>query len=543
MKQIFMALLLFSNCVRAQYILMTDSNGVPTTPIDPIGFRQAMLIDADTNHHGLLPAAPAADGQTLVSAGGAWVIGVVPSGGGALKILAIDPLVLATNGAGETVLSITPAWLTTNAASALFAALGHAHDWSAITGKPATYASAPHAQDMATINGLQTALDAKAAANHTQDWGTITNRPASYPPTAHGHDLGEIASLQTALDAKAALAHTQDWSTISGKPATYPAAPHAQDWATITNVPTAFPPAAHAQDIASITGLRGELDTRAALAHTQDWATISGTPAVFPPAAHAQDWATITNAPPAYPPLAHTQDMASITGLAGALEGKAAAQHGHDASEVRSGVLDAERIPGLDTAKIARGVLSTNQVPPLDASQVASGVLAPERIPALSYELPLGNPSADGMVLASGTNGARRWLAPVTASGTADRLAKFTGAGALGDSALRERAGMVGVGMEPASALSVRGDLGTSPGTLYANGPLQVSEFATVGGALSVGGPVQADRSGESSFRGGYTAADGTRGATADVQVRNAAGTGTLTLHFKNGLFTGTSEP
>jgi len=36
-----------------------------------------------------------------------------------------------------------------------------------------------------------------------------------------------------------------------------------------------------------------------------------------------------------------------------------------------------------------------------------------------------------------------------------------------------------------------------------------------------------------------YNSSDGTAGATADVTVRDAAGTGTTTLHFKNGIFTG----
>ncbi len=534
---------------------MTDSNGVPTTPIDPIGFRQAMLIDADTNHHGLLPAAPASDGQTLVSSGGAWVIGVVPAGGDALKILASEPLVLTTNGAGETVLSITPAWLTTNAANALFAALGHAHDWSAITGKPTAYAPTPHAQDMATINGLPATLDAKAAANHTQDWGTITNRPATYPPTAHGHALGEISGLHTALDTKAALAHTQDWATISGKPTAYPAALHEQDWATITNAPHAFPPTAHTQDITAITGLAGALEGKAASQHGHDASEVrSGVLETnrIPPLDAAQV-ATGLLAPERIPALNADRIASGVlaTNRIPALDASHLATGvlapervpGLDATQTVSGIFAADRIPGLEASKVTSGVFASNRIPLLDAAHISAGVFAPERIPALSYELPLGNPVADGMVLASGTNGTRRWIAPVTATGTAERFAKFTGAGTLGDSALRERAGMVGVGMEPVSALSVRGDLGTSPGTLYANGPLQVSEFATIGGALSVGGPVQADRSGESAFRGAYAAADGTRGATADVQVRNAAGTGTLTLHFKNGLFTGASKP
>jgi hypothetical protein len=486
MRTLQLLQLLFTFSTFGQYVLMTDEKGVPTTPIDPVGFRQALQIDTDTSHTTLLPSAPVENGKVPISANGTWVVGVVSSGGGELKILATSPLAKSTDANGNTVLSVTPVWLTPNAATELFAALNHN-------------------QPISTINGLQAALDTKAPLHHTQDWSTLTGTPTTYPPSAHTQEIATISGLQTALDAKANAIHTQDWSTLTGTPTTYP-------------------PSTHTQEIATISGLQTALDAKANAIHTQDWSTLTGTPTT-------------------YPPSAHTQEIATISGLQTALDAKANAQHTHDAGQIESGVLDPARVPGLDAGKVVSGVFAMERIPPLDATNVASGVFAPARIPSLSYELPLGNPAADGLVLASTAKGERSWIAPLTGAGAAGTLAKFTAGGALGDSVIREVDGKVGIGLEPATAFEVRGDLGTREGTLYANGPLQVSAHATIGGSLTVGAALAANRSAESAFRGQYAAADNTPGATRDVQVRDAAGTGTLTLHFKNGLFTGATTP
>lgn len=62
-------------------------------------------------------------------------------------------------------------------------AVGHAHGWSEITGKPSTFASSAHGHG----------------------WDEITGKPSTYPATAHTHGISGVDGLQTALNAKASL--------------------------------------------------------------------------------------------------------------------------------------------------------------------------------------------------------------------------------------------------------------------------------------------------------------------------------------------------
>jgi len=54
-----------------------------------------------------------------------------------------------------------------------------------------------------------------------------------------------------------------------------------------------------------------------------------------------------------------------------------------DASQIASGLLSVDRIPGLDASKIVSGVLDVARIPDLDASKITSGVFDVARIPNL----------------------------------------------------------------------------------------------------------------------------------------------------------------
>jgi hypothetical protein len=107
--------------------------------------------------------------------------------------------------------------------------------------------------------------------------------------------------------------------------------------------------------------------------------------------------------------------------------------------------------------------------------------------------------------------------------------------------------GRVGIGTTaPGEKLEVDGNLflngdndkillGTAKdASIYYDGTNLVINPKEVGsGILDVLGTLQVD---------GYNSADGTAGATADVATLAPDGTTTRTLHFKNGLFTGSTD-
>ena len=92
--------------------------------------------------------------------------------------------------------------------------------WVDVTDKPVTFPPEAHTQEIASITGLQTALDAKAtsAQGELADtaiqptdlatvatsglYGDLTGVPSTFPPSAHGHAIADVSGLQTALDGK-----------------------------------------------------------------------------------------------------------------------------------------------------------------------------------------------------------------------------------------------------------------------------------------------------------------------------------------------------
>ena len=79
--------------------------------------------------------------------------------------------------------------------------------------------AAAHNQDISTINGLQAALDAKAAYSHQHQIADVTNLQSALDgkaPTSHSHFISDVTNLQTALNNKADLSHSHVIADVTG---------------------------------------------------------------------------------------------------------------------------------------------------------------------------------------------------------------------------------------------------------------------------------------------------------------------------------------
>lgn len=101
-------------------------------------------------------------------------------------------------------------------------------------------AGGPHTHEIDDVTGLQAALDGKVAEGdarlsdaraptaHAHDWDAITDKPATFDPSSHAHATSEVTGLDAALaskvdasdarltDARTPLAHTHATSEIVG---------------------------------------------------------------------------------------------------------------------------------------------------------------------------------------------------------------------------------------------------------------------------------------------------------------------------------------
>lgn len=69
---------------------------------------------------------------------------------------------------------------------------------------------------IASIAGLQSALDGKSPLSHGHPWGDISGKPSTYNPVAHSHSISEVTGLQSILDGIADLSNsTLIWSGSS----------------------------------------------------------------------------------------------------------------------------------------------------------------------------------------------------------------------------------------------------------------------------------------------------------------------------------------
>ena len=106
---------------------------------------------------------------------------------------------------------------------------------------------------------------------HRHVWSDIDDKPAAFPPSAHTHPVGDVEGLQAALDGKAAVEHTHTWDEVQGKPESFPSTWEqvkdkpdlASTWDEITGKPATFPPGTHTHTMAQVTGLDNTLDGKA----------------------------------------------------------------------------------------------------------------------------------------------------------------------------------------------------------------------------------------------------------------------------------------
>lgn len=135
----------------------------------------------------------------------------------------------------------------------------------------------PHSHVISDVTGLQSVLDAKAAAAHTHPISEVTGLQTSLDgkaATAHGHTISDVTSLQSSLDGKAATSHAHPISDVTnlqtsldGKAASV----HGHAIADVTNLQTTLngkAATAHSHVIADTTNLQTSLDGKSDVAHT-----------------------------------------------------------------------------------------------------------------------------------------------------------------------------------------------------------------------------------------------------------------------------------
>jgi len=136
--------------------------------------------------------------------------------------------------------------------------------WVDVTGKPSTFPPSTHTHVIGDVTGLQTALDAKAAASHSHAIGDVTGLQTALDAKAaasHSHAIGDVTGLQTALDGKAATSHSHIIGDVTGLQT-------ALDGKAATS---------HTHAIGDVTNLQTNLDAKAPLIITANRQTASYT--------------------------------------------------------------------------------------------------------------------------------------------------------------------------------------------------------------------------------------------------------------------------
>ncbi|HAT1504193.1 TPA: hypothetical protein I8W56_002317 [Corynebacterium striatum] len=120
---------------------------------------------------------------------------------------------------------------------------------------------------------------------HRHVWSDIDDKPAAFPPSAHTHPVGDVEGLQAALDGKAAVEHTHTWDGVRGKPGTFPSTweqvkdkPDAfpTTWDEVKGKPAAFPPTTHTHTTAQVEGLDDALAGKADKGHMHKIEDVGG---------------------------------------------------------------------------------------------------------------------------------------------------------------------------------------------------------------------------------------------------------------------------
>lgn len=113
-------------------------------------------------------------------------------------------------------------------------------------------------------------------------WSDVTDRPSTFPPSTHNHAVMDVSGLQSLLDAKAAASHGHAVMDVSGLQSLLDAkaaASHGHATSEITGLDTALAGKAassHTHTTANVTGLDAALAGKAASSHTHTTANVTG---------------------------------------------------------------------------------------------------------------------------------------------------------------------------------------------------------------------------------------------------------------------------
>lgn len=399
------------------------------------GYRLNIDILDIANHW--LPPATATDGYVLAwnATNGAWEASAIPTelpSGSAGQLLGHDGTAWVATSlptASDTVLgavkigsgvTITDGVISV---STNYAAATHTHVAADITDFTTEAAAAAPVQSVAGQTGAvtlakgdvglgnvdntsdadkpvstatQTALDAKAAASHSHSWNDITT---GTPTTLAGYGITDaVSSLDSRLtDARTPTAHKTTHAT-GGSDALTPtdigaaAASHTHIPGDVGlgNVPNvdATSRANHTgtQAISTVSGLQTALDGKAAATHGHAIADVTG----------LQTALDGKQAAGSYAAASHGHVIGDVTGLQTALDGKqaagsyAAATHGHAIADV-TGLQSA--LDGKQTAGSYAAATHTHA-----AADITSGTIADARLPIATVAQSVAGTSASTLV-------------------------------------------------------------------------------------------------------------------------------------------------
>ena len=233
-----------------------------------------------------------------------------------------------------------------------------------------------HNHIISNVDGLQSALDAKASTGHTHDdvytkteTDTILEGKAN---SSHTHSISNITNLQTTLDGKAAVSHgthvnysttapVMDGTASVGAASTVARSDHKHptdtsraSQADLNALETAVEGkanASHTHSIANVTNLQTTLDGKAASTHTHNYAGSSSAGGAATSANKLATARTISLAGDVTGSTSfdgsgnvsitatvaddsHNHTIANVDGLQTALDGKSATSHNHNSDYI-----------------------------------------------------------------------------------------------------------------------------------------------------------------------------------------------------------------